>query len=291
MSAPTQPTPTTIVTEALTRFLNGGTPEAADITRGIDYGLEKIKRDIMGVGKTWRPLITTTYDITKVGVSHYANPDNFEADLDVGLMTGLHSGTLSNVGNSTTVTLSPTEDALQREAEGKYLLMTSGNGVDQAQVIDDYDPDTRIAIVAEAFTNLPNVTDGYMIVNSIKDLNQMTAARYDQYQYPGIPGVPLRYANIPNDTVGQIALHPVPNGIYGLRRRYYIDLMKLGTSGTLYNTILRRWASVFEQGIYAWKLNEDDDRYEGQNALYQQMLMNTVAHDLDGFDPSKIVKG
>ncbi len=43
MGAPTAPTKTTIVTEALKRFHNGGTPPAAEITRGEDYGLEKVK--------------------------------------------------------------------------------------------------------------------------------------------------------------------------------------------------------------------------------------------------------
>jgi hypothetical protein len=290
MSAPTQPTPTTLVTSALTRFLNGGTPDDVEILRAVEYGLEKVKRDIMGMGKTWRPLLKTVYDITKVGVSHYDNPADFESDLTVSLMTGTHSGVMANVGSSTTVTLAPTEDALQAEAEGKYLLITSGNGVDQAQVIDDYTPATQIAITAAAFTNLPNATDGYLIVNSIKNLAKMSVDRYDQYQYPGVPGYPQRFANIPNDTVGQIALHPVPNGVYGLKRRYYVDLMKLDTTSTLYNTILRRWAYVLEQGVYVWKLNEDDDRYATQNAIYQQMLVNIMAHDLAGFDPANIVK-
>jgi hypothetical protein len=284
MSAPTQPTPTTLVTEALRRFLNGGDPDADEITRGIDYGLEKVKRDIMGIGKQWKPLIKTYFPMTKVGVSHYDNPADFEANVSVGLMTGDHTGLLTAVNSTTDVVLAAAEDALQREAEGKYLLITSGTGKDQAQIIDDYTVSTKQAILASAFSTSPIVGDGYMIVNSVIDLTDIKdVSRYDQYQYPGAPGTPKRYVNIPNDTVGQLALHPVPNAVFGLRRRYFVDLMKLDLSSNLYSTLLRRWANVFEQGVFVWKLREDDDRYEEENQIYQQMLKNILVTDLYGY--------
>lgn len=285
MTMPTAPTANSLVTEALTRFLNGGTPDPDEVTRGIDYGLEKVKRDIMGLGKTWKPLMNTIYRVTKAGVSHYDNPADFEKDLSVGLMDGTHTGALINVASSSNVTLAATENALQRECEGKMLLITSGNGVNQAQVIDDYVYATKIVTLAAAFTTTPNVLDGYLVVDSVKDLNEIKIERYDQYQYPGVPGEPVRYVPIQNDTVGQIALHPVPDGVYGLQRRYFIDLMRMDTSSTHYSTILRRWANIFEQGVFVWKLAEDDDRYEVENQSYQSMLITLMAHDLYGFDP------
>lgn len=285
MTMPTQPTATTIVTEALTRFLNGGTPDTDEITRGIDYGLEKVKRDIMGIGKTWKPLTETIYRMTKVGVSHYDNPADFEKSVSVGLMSGTHIGALSAVASTSVMTLNVAEDALQREAEGKILLITSGTGVNQAQVIDDYSFATKVVTLSAALTTQPIPTDGYMIVDSIKDLNEITINRYDQYQYPGIPGAPVRYVPIPNTTVGQVAFHPIPNAVFGIRHRYYIDLMKLDTAGTRYSTILRKWANILEQGVYVWKLGEDDDRYAAQNGIYQQMLSNLLVTDMDGYKP------
>jgi len=287
MSMPTQPTATTIVTEALTRFYNGTAPETEEITRSIDYGLEKVKRDIMGLGKTWKPLIETIYRMGKVGVSHYDNPSDFEKDLSVGIMSGTHTGSLSNIGSSTVLTLDSTENALQREVEGKFLLITSGVGVNQAQLIDDYDTATKIVTLAAALTTLPNPLDTYLIVDRIQDLNEISIGRYDQYSYPGVPGAPVRFVALPNDTVGQIAVHPVPNAVYGIKRRYFIDLMKLDLTSTRYSTILRRWANIFEQGVYVWKLGEDDDRLATENEAYQNMLITLMAHDLYGFDAEK----
>jgi hypothetical protein len=288
MSAPTQPTPTTLVTEALRRFLNGGDPDADEITRGIDYGLEKVKRDIMGIGKTWRPLLRLAYDITKVGVSHYDNPSDFEQDLSVGLMRGTHTGLLGTVTSASEVALALTEDAT--EVEGKYLLLTSGIGVDQAEIVDDYNVSTKVCTMSNAYTVLPEIPVGYMIVNQITDLIKTNIGRYDQFEYPGKPGTPERFIPIINQTVGQVALHPVPNAIYGIRRRYYADLLKLDTDSTLYATLLRDWANVFEQGVYVWKLQEDDDRYTVENQIYQQMLVNLTITDLDGYIPPETGK-
>ena len=78
MAIPTAPTASSIVTESLTRKLNGATPSAADITRATNYGLEKVKRDIMLVNTLWRPLIQTYYTVTKEGVSKYTNPTDLE---------------------------------------------------------------------------------------------------------------------------------------------------------------------------------------------------------------------
>jgi hypothetical protein len=289
MAAPSQPTKTTIVTEALTRFFNGATPEAADITRAEEYGLEKVKRDIMSIGRTWRPLLRTAYDITIAGVSHYANPPDFDSNYSVGYMSGNHSGALDTVTSTSIVDLAAAEDITQAQAEGKWLLITSGTGVDQARIIDDYNTTTKRATMASAFTTLPVTGDGYLVVDSIYSLRDMKSiALYDRYQHPGISGTPARYINIPNDTTGDLALYPVPDSVGGLQRRYYADLMLVDITSDLYSTILRRWAGVFEQGVYVWKLGEDDDRYPEQNVAYQSMLIALMANDMDGVNRKEL---
>lgn len=288
MSAPTAPTTTTICTEALRRFLNGATPTAADVARADAYGMEKVKRDIMNIGKTWKPLIITSYDVTRMGVARYANPADFEQDNSVGLMTGAHAGAISAVADESNVTLAVSTDISQNEAEGKLLLITAKDGTSQAQEIARYNITTKACVMAAPYETLPEASDGYLIVTNITDLHRMPQWAYDQVMYPGRTGTPVRYAQLPDEFTGRLALHPTPNTIFGLRRKYYADLMKLDTDSDLYSTILRRWAGVLEQGIFVWKLTEDDDRYAEQNGIYQGMLMALMGHDLDGFDPSKV---
>ena len=287
---PEQPTPEAIVTEALRRFYNGGDPDADEIQRGIDYGIEKVKRDIMGAGKTWRPLIKTDYLITRPSIPHYANPADFEGFYTVGVMSQSHEGVIANVGDSTTLTLAPACTATKAEAEGKTLFIKTGTGALQARIIYSYNPTTKRCVLADALTTLPAPLDEYAIVNRIKDISYIQTARYDQFENPGKPGTPLRYTTLPDDSVGKTAFQPVPDTDYGIRRRYFVDLLKLDTDSALYMVILRRWAGLLEQGVLSWKLQEDDDRSQEQYGIYQAMLLHTMAHDMVGFDAEQAAK-
>lgn len=291
MAMPTQPTTTSICTEALTRYLNGATPTSTDITRAGTYGFEKVKRDIMNLGRSWKPLISTCYDLTVEGIPQYSNPADFEKDFSVGLMTADREGLLSAVASASSVTLEVDEDAIKTEVVGKLLLLTSGTYAKEAQFVKAYNSTTRVCTMETAFPGAPSVNDGYMIVNSIFDLYPLDLALYDQFQHFGKTAEPKRFTQIPDGSVGKLALKPIPDDVYGIHRRYYIDLMKLDTTSTLYSTILRRWAGVFEQGVYVWKLTEDDDRYAAQNEMYQAMLMALMASDMEGFDPDALKQG
>ena len=281
MTMPTAPTPTTIATAALQRFHNGQTPEAADVARGVSDGLEKVKRDIMTIGRKWRPLITTIYKALASGTSHYANPDDYDSEFSAALMRGMHTGNLSGVSTSSVVALEAAEDITQANALGRWLLITSGTGVDQAQQIIRYEFSTKLAYMGAAFTTTPAPADGYLIVTNTQDLRWKHPKLYDKFAHPGSPGIPRAYTNIKNATTGYLALYPVPDQVYGLRRRYYADLQRMDTAGTLYITILRRWAGIFEQGVYVWKLGEDDDRFPTELQTYQMMLAALAQADLD----------
>ena len=285
MAIPTQPTKTTICTEALKRYYNGATPTSAEITRAEDYGLEKVKRDIMLIGKKWRPLETVAYDITTSDVSRYVLPSDFEAIKNVTLLNGTHTGLLTDADNVTNFefTLAADEDATQDQVEGAYLLITSGTGIDQAQEIDHYSATTKIAGVMEAFTTAPVTGDGYMIVDWQRDLDLQPISRREGITYASDVGTPTTVFMRSNATYGQIELYPVPDDTHGLRSRYFADLLRLDITGTLYNTLLRRWAGVFEQGVYVWKLGEDDNRYEREFRIYDAMLRKLAAADLEDY--------
>lgn len=259
MALPTQPTAALIVTESLKRKLNGGTPSAADITRATDYGLEKVKRDIMMVNTLWRPLTKTYWTVTKDGVSRYTNPSDLEQHIKLELLDYNHSGLLTGVTNASKLyTLAADEDASQGEAEGSWLLISSGTGANQAVQIDDYDTTTKVATGAEGFTVAPITGDGYLIINSAKN------ADYKSYD---------------DSTYGYIELNEVPDDVYGLKYTYFSDLRRIDLTSTLYTTLLRRWAAVFEQGVYTWSLGEDDNRYEREFQIYDSMLKQLKARD------------
>ncbi len=290
MAAPTQPTAATICAEAY-KLAGISSPGATKLTRAADYGFEKVKRDIMLVGRTWRPLLQTAYDITAVGVSHYANPTDLAEWHSIGYMGGTHSGTLSAVVSGSAMSLAAAEDATQIECEGKWLLITGGTGVDQAEQIDNYNTTTKAVALRAALTTQPTTSSTYLVVDSIKNLTPLPVKLYNQYEGVGLQGTPSKYANIENTTDGNIALYPVPNAIRGLREQYYVDLLQLDMAGTLYSTILTRWCGVLTQGVFAWILQDEDDGRAGQElAVFLSMLAMTANQDLDGKPDSAAFK-
>lgn len=289
MALPTQPTAALITTEALKRKLNGGTPSAADITRATDYGLEKVKRDVMLVNTLWRPLISTYYTVTKEGVSKYTNPTDLEQHIKMELLKYDHSGTLTGVTNASKLyTLAADEDAATDDVEGKTLLISSGTGANQAQQIDDYDTSTKVATGIEAFTTAPVSGSGYLIINEFKELTYDPLTRVGGYREKGEPS---NYYPYDDASYGYVELANVPDAVYGLKYTYFADLRRVDLTSTLYTTLLRRWAAVFEQGVYCWTLGEDDDRYDREFQIYDSMLKQLKARD--GFmlnDPSGLVR-
>lgn len=292
MSLPTQPTATTICTEALTRKLNGGTPVSADITRAIAYGLEKVKRDLMLVNTLWRPLIKEYYTVTNEGVSRYSNPSDLEKHITIELLDYDHSGLLTGVDNTSGYyTLAADEDAGTDDCEGKYLVISSGTGVNQAVQIDNYDTATKIATGRAVFDTAPVVGDGYIIANRFKDLTYDPLTRRSQSAYYSEKGEPSFYYPYDDSTYGYIELFTVPDSVYGLKFTYFSDLRRIDTSSALYTTLLRRWAGIFEQGVYVWSLGEDDDRYTREFQIYDSMMKQLKARD--GFmmsDPGMLTR-
>jgi hypothetical protein len=211
MAIPSAPTATTIVTEALKRKLNGGTPTAAQITRATDYGLEKVKRDIMLICQSWRPLVTTATSVTVAGTATVDNPVDLEQHIEVTLDEG----------------------AVTRE----------------------------------------------LIMDNTK-----------RRSYSEDQGIPIRYFPFDDPTTGYISLEPIPDAVYTVGFTYYADLRRVDLSSSLYTTILRRWAGVFEQGVYVWTLQEDDSRYQAEFQIYDSMLKQLKARDGYMMNESDIVR-
>lgn len=282
MAMPTAPTAESICTEAYRHF-RIASPTGSQVDRAVDHAMESVKRDIMALGKQWRPLLTTAYAQTVQGVSHYDNPADFEINKTVGLMTSIGTGSLSAVESASAVTLDASEDAKSYEAIGSWLYITSGAGIDQSAQIKSYSETTKACGLVAAFDTTPTATNGYMLCRSIADLRYIPPELYDRMPYPGTSAAPQVYTDVPNDGAGELALYPVPDDAYGIRRRYYADLLRVDVSSTLYAALLRRWAGVFFRGVYAWILmDEDDNRAQAEAQKYHELLQVTFLQDHDG---------
>lgn len=290
MPAPTQPTPTLIVTEAFRQFGNSS-PSAAQISTAISEGIEKVKRDIWAIGKKWRLLRTTQFLPLKVGVSRYANPTDYEQDLQepgMVIFDGTSRGSLQAAASGT-ATLASSEAAQQSQAEGHLLAILSGTGTNQAEQIDDYNTTSKLATMRSSWGTTPAASDTYLIVDSTEPVQKAPWARRSLITDPFQSGKPSSAYEMAAGVSGYIELYPVPDKIYMLRRDYYANLLLVDTSVSLYNTIMRNWAGVFTAGVLAWLATHyDDTRAREVKAEYLGLIKHMQARELDEYNESNL---
>jgi hypothetical protein len=281
------------VTEALTRKLNGATPAAALITRATNYGLEKVKRDIMRICRHWEPLRRDYYSSVVEGKTRYSLPSDCETVLSITLLDYTHSGALSAVTDGDTMVLDATEDATQDEVEGHLMVITSGTGANQGAIVYDYNSTTKTVELQETLAVEPDADDEYLIADDYKLLRPQPAIRLDWNPSRFDKGKPSNYIVGPYTGTADTQyweLLETPDKTYGVKITYFADLRRLDTASGLYSTILRRWADALEQGVYAWALGEDDDRYEREFQIYIKMLQDLRARDGYMMDVGDLVR-
>lgn len=276
MAVPANPSVTSIVTQALKRA-GRTTPTAAQITEATDHALQEVKADIMLKAPTHSNLVATVTSVTTRGQQRYAVPDDFNRFVTLKLLNGPDEwrGTVQTGGTSS-VTLAAGLTASVADLEGKYILITSGPGIEEYREIVSYTPATRVAIVDLPWLNIPTTTSTYLIVNQTHQLFPITAIEdFEKIETPSYLDVPV-YATEFNQ---EFLLHPIPDkSTYGLLNRYYVDLSKLDETGDLFIQLLREWRSLWIQGIAVKSMQRfDEDRYQTELGTYNFMLDSLAA--------------
>jgi hypothetical protein len=229
----------------------------------------------MQIGNTWNPLRKVYWTSTLAGVGKIEMPSDCERLFLATALDWNHSGELSGVTSASSVALAADEEAGAVAVEGAYLIITDGTGVNQGVQVQSYDATTKVCTMAEAFSTAPVAGDSYIIAAQLNDMIEAPSLAFVREQFNAM-GAPRYWFPYPD----YIELFYVPDKVYGVRLEYFADLRRLDTASDLYNAIIRRWAGVLEQGVYVWKLGEDDNRYEREMALFARMMNDIKARDL-----------
>jgi hypothetical protein len=271
MAVPLNPTVTQIVTEGLKR---GGrvTPSATDITNATDNQLREVKADIMLVCPTLAALQKTTTAATFVGEQHTAFPADANIPVSLLLLDGPdeYRGT-ATAGSGSSISFALTFPVVaSTELNGLYILITSGMGIGQYREIRSYVPGTVTATVSPTWTTNPDNTSVYLVVtrtNYLWDASLPTDIDREPFSLTlGRPITAARFAE-------EFTLYYVPDKVYGLLFRYYIDIDQLDETDTIFVNLLRELRSVWIQGIAVKTMQRyDEDRYQLELGVYQQML-------------------
>lgn len=291
MAAPTLPTRTTIVTEAIKKA-GHASPSAAQITRAEDYWMNEIANDIWNRCKTLKSLQTTAVMVTTDGLDRYSMPTDYSHGMTMEVLDGNSTGT-AQAGAAGSITLAATETFVAGDLLGKEILVYEGTGKGSCSTITAYDTTTKVATVTPNFTTAPAASDKYMIVDSYRKLDEKPL-----WNLAGIAASPQRdkpscYIPSGDADYGEFTLFPTPyrtNSVpYGIRQRYYANLMTLDLAGTLMATLYSRWRNVWIQGVFAKQLQDDnDDRAMIEMQAYGNMLTGLIMREQYGMDLSSL---
>ncbi len=269
MAIPTQPTATTISTEALKLF-GKSSPTTAEITRATDYGIEIVKNDLKDMGLEWDFLRTTGYLITTPNIQHVQLPTDYAKYISARILDGLR-GTAS-AGGATSITLATGASA----TVGQYIVITGGTGSGQVRQITAFNSSTLVATVQTWDTN-PDNTSTYLIVSSHDELSM--ANLYDASTYVKYPGMTRKPTGgyIKSDSAeGDLYFNKTPDVIYVIELEYYADILKIDLSSTLYSRILRLLNGLLIQGVFVWLL-QDDARAVMERQIYEKKKAQVAA--------------
>jgi hypothetical protein len=283
MAVPVSPTPTSLVTQALKRA-GRTTPSSTQIQEALDHQLQEVKADLMLVASTHPNLLATATTVTTRGQQRYAVPPDHNEQQSITLLDGPDSlrGTCQG-GSTTTVIFAATLDVTEDSIVGKYVLITSGSGIEQYREIIAYVPSTKTATIDLDWLIIPTVGTTYLIATQYTQLwPSDIATEFDRLDAPTTIGTPV-LASLSGQ---EFLLYPVPDkSTYGLINRYWVDLSSLDESSTLFTQLLTEWRSLWIQGIAVKSMQRfDEDRYQKELQVYNYML------DALGSQTSRVVQ-
>lgn len=297
MASPTAPTANTLVVEALKKagYSDPATNQAALVTRATDYWMEEIKNDVYIIERQLVSLQKTNVQITTNGLSRYSMPTDFGTDMHMTLLDGSNTGQFQ-VGSSTTSWILDTDDTTtEANAIGKEILVySSSTALGQIGQVTAYNTTTFTATVSGC-TVAPALNDYYFWIDTYTDLPVDVLSEYDLLSTPTTTGTPNRYYFSGDSDNGEFLIYPNPYRSseipFGIRQRYYADLMRLDLASTTMSTIYQRWRNLFIQGVYAkclqWK---DDNRAKSELASYGGILNAIVNREKYGADVNAEIK-
>src|SRR3972149_8273723 len=286
MAAPTAPTLVSLTTEGLKK---GGyaSPTSIQLTQAQDEWMNEIKNDILVLsgGRKLTSLYTTSMSVTVNGKERYARPTDFFSEMTIDILDGMTRGT-ATAGEVGSVTLAKDEG----DIVGKYVIITAGTGVGRMSQITAFNTSTFVATVSPDFNTAPANGSSYMIIDNIYPLQSRPA--WDIGFNPA-RGLPQIFYPIGDNNYGEFVLYPTPYNsdghIFGMRMKYYTNLMTLDLAGTLMATLYQRWRNIWIQGVFAKTLQMDDDNRQKQEIdNYYAMIKAMIARETYGMDISNL---
>ncbi len=289
MAAPVAASLTNLVAEGLKKA-GESSASTALVDRAEDYWAEEIKNDIWTKTKTLKSLQKTKGIVFNKGQSIYSMPTDFagQGEISIRILDGVNTGVLQ-AATSSSLTLASNFSATEDFMIGKEVLITSGTGVNEIGQVTAWDNGTKVATVAAAFGTTPLTGDGYLVIESYRDLMEGPVWNYDREISTMTKRKPFEFYPTGDVDYSEIVLDAPPDKAYGGIIRYYVNLMTVDLASTLMTTLYQKYRNLWIQGIKARRLEDiDDDRAPREMQAYFGLLQAMVAAETYGQSLSEL---
>jgi hypothetical protein len=293
MTTPTDPTATSLTTEALKK-IGVTSPSATELSRSATWVQELFNDLWMRAFRDGNTRLVSlqneTVQISTKGKNSIDLAEDFDEEISVVILDGNYRGTCQTGSTSTTAKLSSSETVTAATAIGKLLLITGGTGSGQYRRITDYDATTKIATVESAWTSTPDTTSTYLVVNNPKQIDEDNVKVLDENNLAASIGRPTGFAKFNRKMYFD---RPFDLSTYGVFYKYFMNINQVDlTEGasTRITRLYRNWHTVLDAGLQWKALADKDDARQGQFfGIYDKaatsLLIKEIAYggEFEGF--------
>lgn len=258
-----------IVREGMRRAL-GRAPISGEVVRGHDIWFPELLNEIWGLkpGEATHRLIEQTAVIRLTeGSQRFDLPVDFAEPISLTVLDGTARDTMQSA-TSTTATLVSTDTTDSTSRIGRRLVTLSGTGAGQLRTILGWTA-PQVTSMDSPWTTTPNSTTTYLVADTDVRLTPLGADELERYSDTTFRDRPAKYRLI----ASTFDVFPVPDKIYPLLLRYWVNMVRLDLASAAYQRLLTDWQAVHIQGIYVKTLlDEQDTLYESQYRIYRDMI-------------------
>lgn len=261
MSAPTAPTLSTLVAEAL-KLSGVYSPSSALTTRASTEWMRFLKNELWTLSKKWKNLQQTNIQTLTVGLPEYAYPADFSSDMEMTFLTGTRYGT-AQAGTTTSLTGAAGETHEASEVIGRELVIHSGTGSGQKAYITGYNSTTKVYTLSPALTTAPDNTSGYFVAEYSHPITKKHISDLQNRRSQTAQGEPYEFFPEGDSAYGKYILRPVPyrtdSQPMAVLQRYYANLLTLDVDGSLMARLYQDWVNLWTKGIIWLSFMDQDD--------------------------------
>lgn len=258
-------------------------PTDEQLDRATGEWMQEVFNDIwlegVATGNTRLKILQETLiDVSVKGTRTWDLNEDMDEELEIEVLNGSRYST-AQAGGSTSITLAAADTGTESGTVGRWILITSGTGVNEIKQVTDFNSTTKVATVDSAWSGTPTSSSTYLVVDQEIQLDEIDLSEMGTASMS--IGRPTAFAKYNRQVLFD---RPWDRSTYGIRLRYFMNIHSVDLTdgaGTRIRRIYTNWRDVLIQGLL-WKAlrSEDDQRYQAEYTIFKSKTAALLAKEI-----------